>query len=202
MHTFVDYAKRDVGTLRKAFIVGGFIPLAIYVLWVFFSLGACMRLDVDIFARIVGESMDLNDFIRLLSEVTANPWLGVGVWGFSFLAILTSAIGVGLGLRDIWMETLAHAIKPRLLRLWISAILTLALPLYVSMEHPGAFIAIIRFAAIFLSFIAIIFPCMVLWRFRHSNRMGSYRMWGESLIALLLFLIGIIIIGAEIYTIM
>lgn len=184
IHSFIGYGQRQFKMLCWAFIIGGFIPLIIYLIWVWSSLGALISQAV-----ILNTNADLGQFVQLLTRISSTPWMGFSVWGFSLLAIMTSAIGVGIGLKDLWSETLVNMIRKGFINQLVSLCLTFLLPIGIASIFPGAFVPIIRFAAIFLSFIAIIFPFMIFVKLKPN--LFTY------LAAILLFLVGVGIIVVE-----
>jgi tyrosine-specific transport protein len=199
IHSLAQYANLDVKLLKKAFFLGSGIAFVVYALWITVSLSALANNGIGLEA-IIAMGSDIGVFISHLQGVTQSPILAYSTWAFSFLAILTSALGVGLGLKDMFVQKLMPMIGSDFNRNFTAMILTIALPIGVAIVYPNAFIASIRFAAVCLSLIAAIFPALILWRFRKQSERRFVSFKGGAFGLMLLLIGGLSIIFLEGWT--
>lgn len=200
IHSLINYADKDPRTLRIAFIGGSFIALIVYLLWIWVSLGALLGQSPEAAAALAQGSGDIGAFMNTLSKASASKGLSIFTWLFSILAIATSALGVALGLFDLFIEKLRLAVPHVYTHRLLGALLTFVVPTITALYFPHAFVAAIRFSAIFLSIIATLLPAWIVFKGRLEKRATPYRACGGRLGLLLLFLGGATIIGLEVYT--
>lgn len=108
-HTLRDYCGRNPSMLRKAFLYGSLIPLVVYVLWTGSVLAVLYKANPEFYAQMQSGTIEVGDLMRELSLISGVASLQVWTWGMSILAILTSILGVGLGLS----QSLNEALKAR-----------------------------------------------------------------------------------------
>lgn len=139
------YLKHDRKQLRLAIVIGSLLPLLFYLFWVALVQGV-----VPI--AILGRAWQQGDVVTdSLARVLQIPWIGLVAQFFSFFAVITSFLGVALGLCDFLIDGL------KLKRTWdsrlIAIILTFLPPLifvftykrafYIALNHAGALVAIL-----------------------------------------------------------
>ena len=166
-HTLTDYCKKDKRVLKKAFFWGSLIPMGVYLVWTACVLGALSTHNPDFYVQVVKGGVDVGDLMHALSLVAGGQWLQIMVWGLSTLAILTSAIGVCLGLIDEWKNRLKANANHLLVLL-----LCLVPPVLCAWMVPGAFIKALSFAGMILVVIAILLP---LYLFCRGRRSGAFK---------------------------
>ena len=178
--TYLDGNKKNVYT---SLVLGSLIPLSVYILWQTITLG------------IVGNSLngieDVGLFISHLTIKTGIPYLALLIKSFTFLAITTSFLGVALGLFDYiseWFKKRNDAGT----RLKVTA-LTFGLPLILALIYPNGFITALGCAAVALSLLAVVLPCLIALKEGHS----ASPLLNKGLV-LLILLGGTIVIAIEV----
>lgn len=187
----LNYLKGDIKEAKKAFMVGSFIALVFYLIWCFTTLSS---LPNEGFRNI--EQNSVGAMIELLSARTSNAsYLNILSNLFGLLAIITSLFGVGLGLLDFFLEKIK--IGPKRI---LGALVTYLIPLAFALFYPKGFIAALGYAAIALSFIAVIIPTSIAiyQRYFIKKKKDYYKVWGGLLGLLSLLLLGVIVILVEI----
>ena len=154
--TYLNGNKKNIYT---SLILGSFIPLVVYILWQTVTLG--------IMGNVMHGLNDLGDFVNHLKVATAHPYLNFLTNCFAFLAIATSFLGVALGLFDFIKEWF-HGDDPKL-KLKVT-LLTFGLPLVLALIYPNGFIMALGCAAVALSFLAIVLPCLIALKEPASNQ--------------------------------
>jgi tyrosine-specific transport protein len=119
------------------------------------------------------------------------------VWSISLLAIITSTIGVGVGLFDSLKEMLPkEKLKKTSLHLAVS--FAAIAPAYVAVIFtPNAFITVLGFAGMILAVIAILLPTYLFWKIKHDSL--HYSELRVNWMINSAFVVGIVIILCEIY---
>ncbi|MBD2804246.1 tyrosine transporter TyrP [Xenorhabdus sp. ZM] len=186
--SIVRYMGGDTKKLRKVFIIGSVIPLVVYILWQTVTLGAAS--SSNSFINIIAQNPGLNGLLMAIREVVTVP----GVEFTVHLAIATSFLGVSLGLFDYLADLLKRSnnAKGRLQ----TGLMTFVPPLLCSLYYPN-FVMALTFAAVALSILALLLPCLLVWRCRAENK-GGYRVKGGKPALIFVFLCGIAVIAIQI----
>lgn len=184
--TLTTYLDRDKKALRKAIFLGSLCPLVVYVLWEFLVLGI---------VPIEGE-VSLNTAWNAgssgatpLAQIMQSSWIGNLAKIFSFLAIITSFLGVSLSLTDFLTDGL-H-IKRFGFNREISSFLTFFPPLFFVYIYPNGFIVALKFAGIFVTILLCIFPALMVLR------LPSYRKIKKRILTFLVLILSFVIIALE-----
>ena len=155
-HTIGQYLGMCPDKIKKSFYWGSLIPAIIYILWTCVSLLAIATNDPKMIPALQSASVDVGGFMMILGSITQSAVFSNLSWILSILAIVTSAIGVGLGL----VHTLEIMVKNRIL----ASALTIV-PAYIVVSFiPGAFIHALGFAGMILVVIALLLPLYLLYR--------------------------------------
>ena len=143
--TLSTYLKHDRKQLRAAIVIGSLLPLLFYLFWLALVQGV-----VPI--SILGQVWQQGDVVTdSLARVLQTPWIGLVAQFFTFFAVITSFLGVALGLCDFLIDGF------KLKRTWdgrlIAIVLTFLPPLifvftykrafYLALDHAGALVAIL-----------------------------------------------------------
>lgn len=200
IHTIVDYVgPENVSRLKHIFVVGSLLPLVIYITWVFCCLGSLPATGDVSFANVFAENNDLGAFLGELNKLTTAPQLMILTSSFSLLALSTSFLGVGLGLFD-YLATLFKMSSNAKGRL-ITTLLTLVLPIGISLIYPNGFITVLSYAAIMFSIFAVLIPACVVFKIRRIGHYAiDYRAPGGTVTLIGALLAGVVIILLAIYT--
>ena len=155
-HNLRDYCGKDVKMLKNAFFYGSIIPMIIYISWTFVVLSVIYNNNIEFYNNIVIGNIDVGNLIDKLSNIISLNNLNFIVWIISILAIITSVIGVSLGL----IESYNISFKEKNIKNYniISTLITFLPPYFISVLIPNAFIKILSYAGIILVVIAILLP--------------------------------------------
>lgn len=196
--TIVTYIGTDWKKLRFTFVLGSLLPLAVYIIWELIALGSVPLSGPNSFEYIKNTGGDLGTFTGVLSDVVQNNnWLGPLSKLFTFLAIATSFLGVGIGLYHFMEEQITKQAgnKPTALTTWL---FTFVLPILFAGFYPQGFIMALGYAAIALSTLAVIMPTLIALKLRKQYSPDDYQVAGGSLALIIALIAGICVIVLEI----
>ncbi len=195
-HTLTNYCDRDPQILKRAFFWGSLIPLIIYVIWSVCVLGVIYHYSPDFYHRMVLGGIELGDLIQQLSLAAQWPLMQLLSWVGSILVIVTSVIGVSIGLMDSWRPYFEKRIECSTIRSMVMVGLTLLPPFLISVLFPNVFISALGFAGMVLVIIAILLPIYLL----HKSNKGKffYPILKSKALQAIAVIFGLIIILCEV----
>ncbi|WP_172564415.1 aromatic amino acid transport family protein [Vibrio navarrensis] len=185
----VRYLDGDTGSLRKAILFGSLIPLVIYIFWQIVTLGVVKQDDLLANSALSG-------LIAQLAITVHQSQLGTLVGVFADLALLTSFLGVSLGLFEFLGDTLKKQQENS--NRVIAAVVTFTPPLGFALFYPQGFITALGYAAIALTVLAIFLPVVMVNKVRKQNPQRAYRVAGGQVSLLLTGGVGVLIVAAQI----
>lgn len=194
--SIVKYLDGNVRSLRKVMIVGSALPLIIYVFWQSVTLGVVSQeqllMDSSLGALLVSLSQTVQ--VSNLSHI-------VGV--FADLALLTSFIGVSLGLFEFMGDSLSERLGSS--KRIKTALITFLPPLGFALFYPQGFIMALGYAAIALAVLAVLLPALMVYKVRTQsfevhqiNDQQAYQVRGGNQALFLTGGIGLLIIGCQV----
>ena len=152
------HLDNDPTTIKRAVWIGSAIPLLVYLLWLWVTLGSIPDAGAFGFAHMRASqnpSVDLSEAIRHLIQ---QPWLATTMQSFMTLAIVTSLIGTSISLYDFLSDGLeVHRIKST------SCITALTfIPSWLFVEfYPRGFILALSYSALFVILLLVLLPAIL-----------------------------------------
>ncbi|EKO3490805.1 amino acid permease [Vibrio fluvialis] len=185
----VNYLDGHTPSLRKAIVVGSAIPLVIYVFWQVVTLGVVSQPDLV-------DNAGLSALIGTLSQTVHQSNLGHVIGIFADLALLTSFLGVSLGLFEFMGDTIRK--KDGNMNRIVASLVTFTPPLMFALFYPQGFIMALGYAAIALAVLAIFLPLVMVARVRRqANNNDYYQVMGGTPALAITGIVGILIVGAQ-----
>lgn len=191
----VNYLDGDTPSLRKAILIGSAIPLIIYIFWQIVTLGVVSQ------PQLV-ENSGLSALIVTLGQTVHQSNLSSIIGVFADLALLTSFLGVSLGLFEFMGDTIKKKNIP--LHRMAASVITYLPPLVFALFYPQGFIMALGYAAIALTILAIFLPIMMVIKVR-SNQVfqlqggTQYQVRGGKLALTMTATIGLMIVTSQIF---
>ncbi|ELV8756829.1 aromatic amino acid transporter [Vibrio vulnificus] len=186
----VNYLDGDTKSLRKAIVIGSSIPLIIYVFWQLVTLGVVNQ-------EVLLNNSGLTALIAQLATKVQQSYLSQLVGVFADLALLTSFLGVSLGLFEFLGDVIKKSGQKQ--NRVIPAVVTFTPPLMFALFYPQGFIMALGYAAIALAVLAIFLPVVMVNKVRKSpEKQGSYQVAGGQLALTLTGVTGVVIVAAQI----
>ncbi|MDO4625693.1 MAG: aromatic amino acid transporter [Pasteurellaceae bacterium] len=183
------YLDGNVKALKIAILVGTFIPLVAYVLWQLTTHGVLSQTE---FLQILQKDPSLNGLITATEAITGSAFIANAIRIFSALALITSFLGVALGLFEC-LEDLLNRVNVRTNRISLG-LLTFLPPLAFSLFYPKGFIAALGYAGQMFAFYAIVLPIAMVWKSRVQYPNLAYRVKGGKLSLIVALIIGVLIV--------
>ncbi len=190
--TINEYLEGDHRKVKLSCILGATAIFIIYVVWQFATHGV---LEQSVLIKVLNEEPNLNGLIEAFKVTTGSVLMGEMVRIFSLLALVTSYIGVALGLSSAVKDLLMH-FKLRHDRATIGLI-TFIPPIIIGFTYPQIFLSAFAFAGIIFAFIGVFLPVALAYKSRKTYPNGEHTKGGNLSLALAV-IFGIIIVTAYI----
>lgn len=148
-----EYLHFDKKRLIRIVLLGGLIPLALYLVWIATVHAA---LNQDALAILLHSNDTTAALLQQLERVTANPILHSFAWLFGAICTFTAFLGVSISLLDFLAGSLKvqRTIRPKLFLM----LLTYVPPTAIAMLAPWLFIKALAYAGICCAFLLIVLP--------------------------------------------
>ncbi|MEL7290903.1 MAG: aromatic amino acid transport family protein [Pseudomonadota bacterium] len=185
----VNYLDGHTPSLRKAIVIGSSIPLIVYIFWQLVTLGVVNQ-------STLLQNQGLSALISTLATTVHQSNLGQTIGVFADLALLTSFLGVSLGL----FEFLGDSLKQRGAsgsRVSVGLV-TFLPPMGFALFYPEGFITALGYAAIALVVLAIFLPIMMVKKARSMSPQTGYQVAGGNLALTLGTVVGIVIVTTQV----
>ena len=201
-HTIINYCDGDPAAIRWSVRVGSIIPLLVYLAWTVGVLGVVYAASPSFYQEIVSGGVEVGRLVNELASILKWPALRIITLAVSLLAILTSAVGIGLGLAS----SLEHYVQgvsnnqPKIVKV-MSVIMTVLPSYIVAVIVPGAFIHALSFAGMILVGIAVVIPLYLLYQSQSLKRQLSYSIVDNRWVQAISIGVGAIVVICEIVNI-
>ncbi len=195
-HSFVNYCDLDKVKLKRALLWGSFIPMVVYIIWTSSSLAVIYNKNPTFYSQMINGEVEVGDLVLQLSSIAKWQSMQLLIWWITILAIVTSLLGVGVGLCDSIKEMLPAKAESGFGRNFFASVITI-LPAYLmAISIPNAFISVLSFAGMILVVIAILLPVYLLHKAKITKL--NYSILKSKWLIAASTIIGIIIIICEI----
>ncbi|OOF54403.1 tyrosine transporter [Rodentibacter genomosp. 2] len=183
------YLGGNVKALRISILVGSSITLGAYILW---QLSTHGLLTQNEFLQILKEDATLNGLVKATLAITGSNVITSAVKLFSTLALVTSFLGVGLGLLECIEDLLKRSFNISAGRISLG-LLTFIPPLAFALFYPEGFILALGYAGQMFAFYAVVLPVSLVWKARRIHPSLPYRVWGGNFTLLIVLVLGVVI---------
>ena len=183
------YLNGNVKALRVSILVGSAITLCAYILW---QLSTHGLLTQNEFLQILKEDATLNGLVKATLAITGSNVIAGAVKLFSTLALVTSFLGVGLGLLECIEDLLKRSFNFTTGRISLG-LMTFIPPVAFALFYPEGFILALGYAGQMFAFYAVVLPVSLIWKARKVHPNLPYRVWGGNLTLLIVLVLGVVI---------
>ena len=183
------YLDGNVKALRISILVGSAITLCAYILWQMSTHGLLTQNE---FLQILKEDATLNGLVKATLAITGSNMIAGAVKLFSTLALVTSFLGVGLGLLECIEDLLKRSFNISAGRISLG-LMTFIPPLVFALFYPEGFILALGYAGQMFAFYAVVLPVSLVWKARRTHTNLPYKVWGGNLTLIIVLVLGVII---------
>ena len=178
--TFCRFLDYDMRKIRIAVITGSTITLIAYILWDAVIQGTIAAHTLHNMATAGNTTEELT---QGLSNLVQSHWIASFAHIFASICMLTSFIGVSLGLSDFLSD--GFNLRKDNHKFLIYGI-TFIPPLLITLFYPRIFVTALSFAGIFCLILLMLLPGLMAWYGRYRNAATDRRihvMGGKTLLA-------------------
>ena len=183
------YLDGNVKALRISILIGSAITLFAYILWQMSTHGLLTQNE---FLQILKEDATLNGLVKATLAITGSNIIAGAVKLFSTLALVTSFLGVGLGLLECIEDLLKQSFNISAGRISLG-LMTFIPPLVFALFYPEGFILALGYAGQMFAFYAVVLPVSLVWKARRAHTNLPYKVWGGNLTLIIVLVLGVII---------
>ena len=183
------YLDGNVKALRISILAGSAITLCAYILWQMSTHGLLTQNE---FLQILKEDATLNGLVKATLAITGSNLIAGAVKLFSTLALVTSFLGVGLGLLECIEDLLKRSFNISAGRISLG-LMTFIPPLVFALFYPEGFILALGYAGQMFAFYAVVLPVSLVWKARRTHTNLPYKVWGGNLTLIIVLVLGVII---------
>ncbi|WP_422465832.1 amino acid permease [Endozoicomonas sp. ALC013] len=188
--SIIIYQKKQLQHIPLIFLLATMIPLVVYILWLVAVMGV---LPEGLLLQI---SQSTGATAHLISALSSDKNVHTILYLFSDLALLTSVLGVALGLFD-YLANLLQRADTRIHRLQ-TALVTFIPPVIIAIMFPDGFVAALGYAAVALAILAILLPTAMVYVLRKQPAYENpFRAPGGTVLMSTCFVFGCIIIVSQ-----
>jgi tyrosine-specific transport protein len=196
LHPFLDH---DARSLRVAIIAGTSIAFIVYLIWQLIVLG-CVPLEGSM--GLMGALKEGEAATHYLGHALQNPWISSVATFFAFFALVTSFLGMSLGLYDFLSDGLKI---PKVGKGHLALTALVLIPtLYFAVSYERIFLAALDTSGGFGdSILNGIFPILMVWIGRYVMKKHKTAFQGLSkylLIVMLVFYVGTLLLEVFMHT--
>ncbi len=198
-HTLTNYCNKDKVMLKRAFFWGSILTAFIYLFWTCSILGVLYNHSPEIYNKMLNNRIDVAELMTALSDIIAWANLRMFFWIIVSLAVITSFIGVGIGLSTA-LESIVHWPKkaPNRMKYIFSTLLAVTPAYFIATNFQDIFISALSFAGMVLAVIALILPLYLLIKSNQKNPTVFYKITTNPIAIAFGFVFAFWVIGCEI----
>ncbi len=183
-----SYLEHNVKQLRKAILIGSFVPLLCFVIWNYTVQGTMSQ------ATLVSISHSGQVVSQLNAGLSAigNPWITTITHLFTTICLLTAFLAVSLSLSDVIANGIHRKKEGK--NKWLIYALTFLPPLAIVLFRPYIFITAIQYAGILVVALSILLPTLMVWRSRRIPKLikhTKYQVAGGIFTVLLMLIVSL-----------
>ena len=183
------YLGGNVKALRISILAGSAITLCAYILWQMSTHGLLTQNE---FLQILKEDATLNGLVKATLAITGSNMIAGAIKLFSTLALVTSFLGVGLGLLECIEDLLKRSFNISAGRISLG-LMTFIPPLVFALFYPEGFILALGYAGQMFAFYAVVLPVSLVWKARRTHTNLPYKVWGGNMTLIIVLVLGVII---------
>ncbi len=192
--TLASYMHHNSRNIRQAILIGSFIPLIAYAVWEGLILGIVPLTGQGGLQEAFAQGQNAVHPLKYFMQSSSVYVLGQA---FAFFALVTSFLGVALGLRDFLADGLK--IKKDAKGKMALSLMVFLIPLVIAVSYPHIFLTALDYAGGFgVAMLLGLLPVAMTWVGRYRLKLQPYHpqlSGGKWVLSILAFFIAIELLG-------
>jgi tyrosine-specific transport protein len=160
-----NYLDMDTKKVKRAFFLGILIAAVIYIVWIYTILNTVQASNASFYNRILAHDVVSGELVNFLCKFSSSRYSALFFEGLTLFAIITSAIGIGLGL----IESLRGICKYRT----IVTPAVIVVPVLTTIFVPNVFMNVLAFGGIIATIFVIFMPFYLTLKINRTRRTGA-----------------------------
>lgn len=190
------YCEDNLPQLKKILLYGSFLPLIVYIVWEFLITGVIPVHGPNGLLALGQSAYPVAGMSRILRSL-GLAWIAIAVGSFSFFALLSSFLGVGLALTDFLAD--GFGIRKTLIGKLVLTLMTIIPPLIFALFYPSGFVLALSYAGVFVAILYGFLPFFIVWRRRYVDKIESrFRLFGGKPMLIFIFIGSCIVVFLQI----
>ncbi len=193
--SLTPYLKRNPKALKRSIIIGLTVPYIVYIIWQLIVLGTVPYLGPHGLQNALNSGRSAAD---VFSYHVSSRYLSLAAQLFAFFALVTSYLGIGLGLKDFLSDLFKARKGP--FGPFVMGALAVIPSLILGVSYPRAFLLGLEISGGFGdAFLSNLFPVLMVWIGRYVKKLeGPFVVFGGRSFLSILALISIFIVVVQI----
>lgn len=184
------YFAGNIPKLKKAILLGSFIPLVIYILWDLVIMGILPLHGENSLSTILSSPNSTSELVNTLNAQLQTPFISSLIKIFTSVCVLTSFLGVSLCLTDFFADGLR--LEKTTLNKFLIHLITFLPSLTLALFFPNLFIKALSYAGIYCIILLILLPAWMAWNGRYKRGIAKgFRVGGGKLLLGFLILLSL-----------
>ena len=195
-----NYFCEDIRSLRKAILIGMFIPLLCYIAWDLVILGVIPLQGKNGLLEIMQSSSSNSALLNSLNAILQKSVVTNLAKFFTSISMTTSFLSIALSLADFLADGFRVEKKGKGNALVYGA--TFLPPVFIVLFFKDAFWPALQYAGVSCIALMVLLPALMAWRGRYSiNRSGAlaldgaFQVWGGKVLLALIITFATLMIG-------
>lgn len=186
------FYKGQAQPVVRSIVGGSFLAFIIYVLWQIAVQGNLPRTE---FAPVIAADGDVSALLAALSVHIQTSGLQRLLNAFAFLAIISSFLGVTLGLFDYMRDLLSFS-DTKLGR-FKTALVTFTPPWLAYLIAPTGFVKVMGYIGLMAAIWAVLVPALLALKSRERFPDTGYRVFGGKALIYFVMLFAFLVLAAQ-----
>lgn len=185
--SLMKYYGKEPLKIRNCLLYGSLLSLSVFLFWQISTLGNIPRPE---FKQIIADGGNIGVLVAAVSDVANGKTMGALLNVFANLAVVSSFLGVALGLFDFIADKFKF--EDSAMGRTKTALVTFGPPTLGGLLFPDGFIYAIGFAGLAATMWGAIIPALMVKKCRRRFDTPLYRVWGGDGLVYLIILFAVV----------
>ena len=164
-HTIYGYLDGDKRKIRLAFFIGILLPAVVYIAWIVCVLNTIASHDAAFYQRLQAHQVSVGELIAFLCDCSHYKSLGFFLKTLTLLAVITSAVGIAIGLLQAMKELLSDK---------SARLLVCIVPVVINLTISDVFLKILSFGGMVATVFVFFMPYYLLKKQKQPLTVGEH----------------------------